>query len=370
MLVSEIIWSKYFWLPLNLTWDDLQINGKNVMPSCLDLSMSVPVAMSLICCRYFLENFIARPVGRSYNLKEKSSKKFVENEKMEKLLKKFGTLKPKEKYEMCAKESNWSSRQIERYLREFKKSKVPSEMDKFAETSWLVTFHFLIFCFGIYSLWDKKWFSDTSDCWNGWPFEHVITTEIYWYYVIETGFYIAASMSLCIDVKRKDFKEMIIHHISTIGLLLLSYTDNFFKVGSLILVLHDPCDVLLHFAKIAKYVNYQRLTDTLFVVFSISWFVTRLIIFPFKILIPCIFHSPFVSCSTCHIPYLYYIITGMLCSLQILHVIWFGYLVKAIKVVLTEGQIKDARSDTDEDGYLSTEKCSSNDVYTKSSCKG
>ena len=47
------------------------------------------------------------------------------------------------------------------------------------------------------------------------------------------------------DVKRKDFWEMFIHHLTTIALMGFSWTCNLTRVGSLVLIVHDVADIFL-----------------------------------------------------------------------------------------------------------------------------
>ena len=107
---------------------------------------------------------------------------------------------------------------------------------------------------------------------------------------------------------------MFVHHLATIGLITFSYINNMVRVGTLVLCLHDVSDFLLEVrplndssltsplyfsswelafspiqflsfflqaAKLANYAKYQRLCDTLFVIFSAVFVVTRLGIYPF-----------------------------------------------------------------------------------------
>ena len=55
---------------------------------------------------------------------------------------------------------------------------------------------------------------------------HDIERSVWWYYMIELTFYWSLSISQFFDVKRKDFVEMFIHHVTTIALLSFSWTCN------------------------------------------------------------------------------------------------------------------------------------------------
>jgi len=119
--------------------------------------------------------------------------------------------------------------------------------------------------------------------------------------MVELAFYWSLVFSQFIDVKRKDFWQMFVHHIATILLLSFSYIVNFVRIGSLVLVVHDCGDIwlevlypfvfflfrfcvvcLLQSAKMAKYARAQKLCDTLFGIFALVWFLTRLCYYPYK----------------------------------------------------------------------------------------
>ena len=55
---------------------------------------------------------------------------------------------------------------------------------------------------------------------------HDVDAGVWWYYMIELTFYWSLSISQFSDVRRKDFVEMFIHHITTIALLSFSWTCN------------------------------------------------------------------------------------------------------------------------------------------------
>ena len=74
---------------------------------------------------------------------------------------------------------------------------------------------------------------------------HKIDRDVWWYYMIELSFYWSLCISQFFDVKRKDFWEMFIHHVTTIALMAFSWTCNLTRVGTLVLVIHDCADIFL-----------------------------------------------------------------------------------------------------------------------------
>lgn len=346
--INDIFWSTNFWLPSKLTWDDLEKDGKSIMPSCWDLWICIPVSIILYLIRCQWEKYVATPIGRLFHLQEKVYKASRQNEIIDSLVRKYKNTTSDEVITLCAKETQWTKRQVQRYIRKSKRAHIPSQLTKFTETTWKFIFFLFIFCYGLWSLWDKDWLTDPKLCWIGWPLEHNLPKEIYWYYMLECGFYIFSSVSLCFDVKRKDFVEMIVHHIATIVLLFCSYCDNMHRMGSLVMIIHDSCDVIMESAKMAKYLKYQRLCDCLFVTFTLLWLITRLIIYPFSILKISLFDAPNIVSHLGEKPNIYYFMNLMMCTLQLLHIIWFYFICQIVYDVAVKGHVqKDSRSESD-----------------------
>lgn len=86
--------------------------------------------------------------------------------------------------------------------------------------------------------------------------------------MIETGFYYSLLISSLFDVRRSDFWQLVFHHIITIGLLSFSWTINFVRVGTLVLLCHDIADIPLEVGKLVKYTKRLHvLTNVMFVLF-------------------------------------------------------------------------------------------------------
>ena len=59
---------------------------------------------------------------------------------------------------------------------------------------------------------------------------------------------------------------------------------SFFRIGAIILALHDASDVFMETAKIFKYSEKEFGASVCFALFAVSWLLLRLIYFPFWII--------------------------------------------------------------------------------------
>lgn len=158
------------------------------------------------------------------------------------------------------------------------------KISKFIEAAWRFIFYSLFVFVGINVLIypePKIWVTDRHAFFTKWPFQG-LDEGVAFYYLIELGAYLH---QLCwTEVNRADTFEMMLHHCVTIILLLISYLSNFTRVGSAILLVHDAADIFLELAKCFNYIANadpiknkwaQFLTDFLFVIFTITFFITR-----------------------------------------------------------------------------------------------
>lgn len=224
---------------------------------------------------------------------------------------------------------------------------------KFVEAVWRFIFY-SVFCYvGYDTLFvpaTVSWIASAENFWNDWPM-HSLTKGIAFYYQVELGAYLHQLMWT--EVNRSDALEMIIHHIVTIVLVVLSYLTNFTRIGTAILLLHDSADIFLESAKVFNYVAKTQgrewakpICDALFVMFAVTFFVTRLVFYPRHILYSVIFTAQ----SQFGYSLVYYVFSTMLSILQILHIFWFYLIARMVYLLmLSGGTDKDIRSDDDDD---------------------
>ncbi|CAB0043426.1 unnamed protein product [Trichogramma brassicae] len=312
---SDIFWTPNIWLPPNVSWADIAPTPQNRYADYRQLAYPLPMALALLLLRYALERYCFAPLGRNLGIKTSRSKKATPNPILEKA---YATKKIKQKQiTSLAKQLDWTERQVERWLRLRKTQDKPSTLTKFCENSWRCLYYTYSFLFGLYILWDKKMALGYK------PF-----------------------ISQYFDVKRKDFWQMFIHHIATIVLMCFSWIGNLTRIGTLVLLVHDCADIFLEAAKMAKYANYQKVCDFIFVIFTVLWIVTRMGIFPFWIIYSTLIEAPKI------VPMFpaYYIFNSLLSLLLVLHAFWTWLILKIAYNAFNAGQMEgDIRSDSSEE---------------------
>ena len=240
------------------------------------------------------------------------------------------------------------------------------KITKFVEAMWRFVFYAIFCIYGYNALFvpeTAEWITDTKKHWDGWPlYENGIINSdaIQLYYQVELGSYLHQLMWT--EVSRSDSTEMIIHHLTTILLIFLSWLTHFNRIGSSILLVHDVADIFLEAAKTFNYVSKAKdgsrkwakiICDTLFGIFAIVFFVSRLIIYPRYLVYSLVIEAPDYFGGAW---FGYYSYAVLLITLQLLHIFWFWLIGVMIFKLVTTGIDKDERSDSDDDDEEPTAK--------------
>lgn len=346
--IYEWFWWDRLWLPANLTWADLEDREGRVYAKASHLYVSVPYTVAFLIIRFFFERWIATPLALVLGVKNRVWVRTEENPVLEKFYSTQSRKPSQADLVGLRKKSGLSVRQVERWFRRRRCVDQPGVLKKFTEACWRFAFYLLAFLGGILALYDKEWFYDTREVWTDFPKQSMLDSQ-YWYYVIEMSFYGSLLLSVAFDVKRKDFREQIIHHCATLVLLSFSWCVNYIRVGTLVMVVHDASDVLLESAKLFNYAKWEKTCETLFVLFAVLFLVTRLIIFPFW-LIHCTWVYP-----PQHYPafFGYYFFNVMLLVLQVLHIFWAYLILRMVHKFVFGTLTKDERSDNEAEDEIS-----------------
>ncbi|KTG45175.1 hypothetical protein cypCar_00035058 [Cyprinus carpio] len=323
--VSEVFWQERLWFPEGLGWADLEDRDGQVYAKARDLWVALPIAVLFLVIRQVFERCV----------KALSSSSCVFYSRVSAL---------QSSVEKLCKQTGWTERQIQRWFRRRRNQDRPNLLKKFCEASWRFAFYLLAFIGGLVALIDKPWLYDLEEMWKGFPTLTLLPSQ-YWYYMLELGFYTSLLFSVASDVKRKDFREQVIHHVATIMLISFSWCVNYIRAGTLIMFMHDSADYLLESAKMFNYARWKNACNYIFILFAAIFIVTRLIIFPFRIM-----YCTWVYPVTLYPPFFgYYFFNGLLMVLLCLHIFWAALIIRlAFRFLSSNSSVEDERSDREE----------------------
>uniref|UniRef100_A0A4W4EQZ2 Homeobox domain-containing protein n=1 Tax=Electrophorus electricus TaxID=8005 RepID=A0A4W4EQZ2_ELEEL len=343
--LSAWFWDERLWFPSGLGWADLQDRDGHSYAKGSDLWVTLPIALAFLIIRQIFERSVALWLASVLGVRERVRVQATSDPTLEAYFCNTSKHPAQSTLESLSKQTGCTELQIQRWFRRRRNQERPNQIKKFKEASWRFIFYLLAFLAGLVALVDVS----TPKLDQPAEIVYVIVLTLlpsqYWYYMIELGFYISLLFSVASDVKRKDFKEQIVHHVATILLISFSWCVNYIRAGTLIMLVHDASDYLLESAKMFNYAGWRKTCNYIFIVFAAVFFITRLVIFPFWIM-----HCTWVYPVTIYPPFFgYYFFNGLLLVLQCLHIFWFALILRmAIKFLPGNHIVEDERSDREE----------------------
>ncbi|CBZ55469.1 hypothetical protein NCLIV_058920 [Neospora caninum Liverpool] len=241
----------------------------------------------------------------------------------------------------------------------------PGKLCKFAENLWYALWHTISFSWGVWVIvqeagtpeapgWSRMMFQHPEGRWFwitteaeyalgsiGWPLL-LPSVALRHYYLTQIAFWISCAVFLRIETRRSDHVVFIMHHASTVCLVGLSYACSYWRIGLVILILHDWVDVLLYWSKSVQYCYVPSLVvECGFVFFVVSYLVARLLLFPFYCVWPAIDSSYTNRLTNGRLKNRFgfpggVLLPCLLCVLVGLHVYWFGLILRMVARFLNE----------------------------------
>jgi len=133
--------------------------------------------------------------------------------------------------------------------------------------------------FGLYVMKNAEggtlWYFQTTSMFEGFP--HRVHDGMFKaYYLLQAAYWSQQAIVLLLQLEkpRKDFKELVLHHIVTLALIGLSYRFHFAKMGIAVFITHDISDFFLATSKILNYVD-SIVVGPYFVIFVGVWVYLR-----------------------------------------------------------------------------------------------
>jgi len=187
---------------------------------------------------------------------------------------------------------------------------------------------------GEYSTRSEVWRVDFEQCFIGFPGQHVHSWSLKFYYTFALAFYAYSFFLVALfEEKKKDYVAMCLHHVVTCTTIFLSGHVDLARIGVVILLLFDVCDIFLEAAKLFSKAKEDVPAIFCFVIFVALWGYNRLYIFPGYV-IPTIIKGDELADSP--VPYLQIHIVIML-TLLALNVYWTYFILKKLYGFIRNG---------------------------------
>nr|UWK20523.1 longevity assurance factor/sphinganine N acyl transferase subunit 1 [Trichoderma psychrophilum] len=200
------------------------------------------------------------------------------------------------------------------------------------------------------------WYFNTRGMYEGFP-HRSHEGVVKFYYLFQAAYWAQQAIVLLLGMekRRKDFKELVGHHIVSLSLIGLSYRFHFTYIGIAVYITHDISDFFLASSKALNYIDHP-IVAPYFALFVGVWIYMRHVI-NLKII-----WSLFTEFRTigpfelnwetqqykCWISQ--YITTALLASLQALNLFWLFYIFRIAFRFIRDKEVTDDRSEDEDDG--------------------
>ncbi|KAG6017567.1 hypothetical protein E4U41_004178 [Claviceps citrina] len=231
-----------------------------------------------------------------------------------------------------------------------------SKQARFMEQAYTAIYFFILGPAGMYVMSKTPvWYFNTRGMYEGFP-HRTHEASIKFYYLFQAAYWAQQAIVLVLGLEkaRKDFKELVAHHIVSLSLIGLSYRFHFTYIGLAVYTTHDISDFFLASSKVLNYLDHP-IVGPYFFLFVCVWVYMRHVI-NLKII-----WSLFTEFRTvgpfeldwateqykCWISQ--YFTAGLLASLQALNLFWLFYIVRIAYRFIRDSTANDDRSDDEDD---------------------
>ncbi|KAG0127071.1 putative ceramide synthase membrane component (LAG1) [Tuber indicum] len=151
-----------------------------------------------------------------------------------------------------------------------------SKVSRFMEQTYTAIYFSIFGPFGLYVMSRTPiWYFNTTAFYERYP-HYTHTADFKTYYLLQAAYWSQQAIVLMLQLEkpRKDFKELVLHHIVTLSLIGLSYRFHFTWIGVAVFVTHDISDFFLATSKTLNYLDHP-FTGPYFAFFILVWIYMR-----------------------------------------------------------------------------------------------
>lgn len=227
---------------------------------------------------------------------------------------------------------------------------------RFMEQGYTAVYFAILGPWGLYVMSKTPvWYFNTRGMYEQFP-HTTHSALVKFYYLFQAAYWAQQAIVLMLGLEkpRKDFKELIGHHIVTLSLIALSYRFHFTYIGIAVYITHDISDFFLATSKTLNYLD-SPITPPFYGFFIFVWIYMRHYI-NLKIIWSLFTEfrtvGPFelnwetqqYKCLLSQV-----ITSALLIPLQALNLFWLFYILRIAFRIVMKGEQKDDRSDDEEE---------------------
>lgn len=199
------------------------------------------------------------------------------------------------------------------------------------------------------------WYFNTEAMFEGFP--HITNDGLLKaYYLLQASYWAQQAIVLCLllEKPRKDFKELVGHHVITLALIWLSYRFHFTYIGLAVYITHDISDFFLATSKTLNYLS-SPIVIPYFALFIAVWiylrhYINLVILYatltkfrtvgPFEL----DWEAEQFKCSISQV-----ITFLLLATLQSINLFWLYFIIRVALRMVFANVVEDVRSDDEDD---------------------
>ncbi|KAG8953748.1 hypothetical protein FRC04_001953 [Tulasnella sp. 424] len=155
--------------------------------------------------------------------------------------------------------------------------KKEAKLDRFAEQGYAIVYFSTSGALGLWAMYHSPtWFFQGQHYFQDYPYWKM-TKFMKSYYLLQFSYWLQQFLILVLRLEkpRKDFTELVIHHIVTLWLIGWSYLINLTPIGNAVFITMDVSDIFLAFAKTLNYLALETASAVAFGWFVCVWSYTR-----------------------------------------------------------------------------------------------
>nr|GAT59919.1 predicted protein [Mycena chlorophos] len=233
------------------------------------------------------------------------------------------------------------------------------KLDRLGEQGYAVVYFLLSGLWGVRIMSQlPTWWYDTKYFWIGYP-HWDMTPELKRYYLMQMAYWCQQFIVLALRLEkpRKDYNELIAHHLVTLWLVGWSYLINLTLIGNAVYLSMDLPDAFLAFSKVLNYLHFERAKVFSFLTFTGVWsyfrhylnFVILWSVWYEYDLIPETSKRWFTPEGVWLVWWMKFQVFVPLVLLQLLNLFWFYLIMRILIRTVVARETEDVRSDDEDD---------------------